>query len=410
MSRAIAHVRGLMAPSGASPLGLPADFQMSPDSAWQVKLARDVSTAITERVNPSLDSLAAFLERERNNAPEAIGLSSLPGGGVYYATLLRYRSTLEVTPEQAHAMGLREVTRLAALAAAARRDARLPVNRDSLRALLVTDSQFVVSDASSITAQAARLYDGAVQELDTLFEPMPRTTLSIGIHPETESTSVLAEYREPTTIAPSALYLINPVKLGARSSLVLPGLILGDLMPGLHHQRTTQFENLALPQFRRRVSHDGFVRGWQLYALHVADSLSRSLTPAQRFGIRLRELSAACGLVVDTGIHALGWTREAALAFLRSYLLLDDEDLEEEFILEAIESPGSLSAGTLGAREFRGLRLWAMRELGDRFSLREFHQELLLVGSVPLPVLGSHLERWIWEQNNNARPPAGGGR
>jgi uncharacterized protein (DUF885 family) len=188
---------------------------------------------------------------------------------------------------------------------------------------------------------------------------------------------------------------------------VLPGLIAGDLMPGLHRQRATQFENLGLPLCRRFSEHAGFVHGWQLYALHVTDSLSRSITPAQRFGIRMRELAAACGLVVDTGLNALGWTREDALAILRAWLPLDDDELELEFIVRATEAPGMLGAGTLGARELRGLRQWAERELGDGFTLAAFHRELLRVGSVPLPVLGSHLERWIWEKNRPVLvPPA----
>ena len=132
-----------------------------------------------------------------------------------------------------------------------------------------------------------------------------------------------------------------------------------------------------------------------------------TLAPWQRFGVRLHELSAACGLVVDTGINALGWTREQALEFLRAYLPDDDAVLQREYIDVASESPGTLAAAALGARELRGLRRWAMRELGDRFSLAAFHREVLRVGSVPLPVLGSHLERWIWEQKTAVRPDAG---
>jgi uncharacterized protein (DUF885 family) len=406
LNRAIAHVRELIGPPGASPFGRPPDVTVEGDSAWLLLLTRDISTAITERVNPALDSLLTFLESQRDSSPAAIGMNRLPGGAVHYAALLRNRTTLEITPEDAHATGLREVARLASLAAAARNEARLPVSRDSLRGILGTDTQFVIGDAGSIPEVAAKIFEQAVTDLDSLFPPTPRIPLAIGIQAEMESGSSLVEYEGPSLLRQSARYLINPVKLGTRSSLVLPGLILRDLMPGIHHQRATQFENLGLPTHRRLSSHEGFVKGWGIYALHVADSLSRTLTPVQRFGARLQELAAACGLVVDTGINALGWSSEDALAFLRSYLLLDDADLIEEFILAAIESPGELSAGTLGAREFRGLRRWAMRELGDRFSLSEFHREVLRVGSVPLPVLGSHLERWIWEQNNPASPTA----
>jgi uncharacterized protein (DUF885 family) len=403
IQRAIAHVRGLIAPADASPFGMPPGFHESPDSAWRAQLARDVSAAISQKVNLSLDSLASFVEADLTHASDAPGMSRLPGGAVHYATLLRYRSTLDISPEDAHAIGLGEVARVAALAALAREGAGLPVSRDSLLALLAADT-VLTADGTTIPGTAARIFEATVAEFDSLFPPTPRVPLSIGIQPEAESSSSLAVYQAPTIARPAARYLISPSRLSAWSSLLLPAMVLGDLMPGLHHQRSTQFEHVGFPQFRRHATHDGYVMGWQVYSLHVGDSLSRSLTPAQRFGVRLRELEAACGLVVDTGINALGWSREAALAFLRSYLPLGDDDLERDFILRAIESPGALSAATLGAREFRGLRQWAIRELGDRFSLSAFHQELLRVGSVPLPVLGSHLERWIWEQNNPVPP------
>ena len=112
LERALAHVRSLIAPAAASPFGLPADFVVSPDSAWRVNLSRDVAAAINERINPALESLVSWLEGERDRAPDEIGLVRLPGGGAYYETLLRYYSTVDVTPTDAHAIGLREVSRL----------------------------------------------------------------------------------------------------------------------------------------------------------------------------------------------------------------------------------------------------------------------------------------------------------
>lgn len=415
--RAITLVRNLIAPAAASPFALPRDFLASPDTAWHTRLVRDVATAITEKVNPPLDSLAAFLERERDRAPDSLGLSRLPGGAAHYAALLRYRTTLEVTPEEAHAIGLREVARIAPLAAAARDEARLPANRDSLRQLLMRDSVFVIDDRVSLPERAARLLGEFAKSLDTLFGPAPPIPVTIGIIPiKAEAQSPISVYEPPTLAEPSARYLLNSLQLEARSGFMLPAMVIADLMPGRHLQQATQFQaavssaRVELEAVRSQMHHDGFVRGWQSYALHVADSLSRALTPSQRYSVRLRELAAACGLVVDTGIHALGWSQQNALAFLRAYLPDDDAWLEREFIFEAIESPGTLAAATLGARELRGLRRWAMRELGDRFSLAAFHREVLRTGSVPLPILGTHLERWIWELKNPPVPRPGARR
>lgn len=405
-SRAVTHLRSLIAPPVSSPFGLPSSFQASPDTAWHAQLTRTVADVITQQVNPALTSLAALIEREHVLASDTLGMFRLPGGPIHYATLLRYRSTLDITPVDAHAIGLREVARIAALAALARRDADLPVNRDSLRATLRRDTTFLFDERSSIQERAAQLFGRISKEMESHFVPVPAMTLSIGALAGPTDTSPLAVYDQATEARPSAIYLLNIDQLVSRSGLLLPGLVTGDLMPGRHLQEGTQVENAELPLFRRLGSHDGFARGWQIYAIDVADSLSTTFAPWERFGLRIRELAAACGLVVDTGINALGWSRTDALNFLRAYLPDDDVDLEREFIFPAAESPATLAAAALGARELRGLRRWAMRELGDRFSLQAFHAELLRIGSVPLPVLGSHLERWIWDQKNPVPPPA----
>jgi uncharacterized protein (DUF885 family) len=402
--RAIAHLRGLIAPPELSPFGLPTTFQAPADTAWKTQLVRDVGDVIRLVVNPALDSLVALLEQENDRGSDVLGLARLPGGAAHYGALLRYHTTLDITPEEAHVIGVREVARIAALAAAARDAARLPVNRDSLRALLRSDPSFAFDERSSIPERTAELYASLLQELDSVIGPASGIPVAIGVT-DSSTAAAPATYERPTATRPSARYLLNIEDLVSRSAIVLPGLVVGDLL-GFHQQQATQLANTSLPTFRRLASHDGFVNGWQIYVLGVADSLSTTLQPWQRFGLRLRELAAACGLVIDTGINALGWTRADALNFLRAYLPYDDADLDDDFIFPASEMPGKLSSGALGARELRGLRSWVTRESGDRFRLAAFHAEVRRVGSVPLPVLGSHLEHWIWEQNQPAPPPA----
>lgn len=401
IARAITHVADFIAPPDFSPFRMPNPPAPSPDSSWQMQTAQSVADQILHQVNPALDSLVRFLESELSNSSDSLGVSRVPGGSAYYATVLRYRTTLDISPEDAHAFGLREVARLAALAAAARDSARLPVARDSLRAAFRSDSTFMFDERVSIPERAAQFFTAVTSDLDSLFALLPTQTLSIGGFAG-KPAEAPAIYEPASVQKQTATYMINVDRLISRSGLVLPGMIIGDLMPGLHLQQGLQVENTSLPAFRRLANHDGFVRGWQSYALATTDSLYGALLPWQRFSVRLRGLADACGLVVDTGINAIGWTREDALRFLRAYLPDDDADLERDFILVASESPGYLSAATLGARELRGLRQWATRELKERFSLAAFHAEVLRVGSVPLPVLGSHLERWIWEQRQPA--------
>jgi uncharacterized protein (DUF885 family) len=270
---------------------------------------------------------------------------------------------------------------------------------------LSRDSAFVFDERSSLPERTAHLFEAAVKSLDSLFGPIPVMALSIGAMTGVSEASPLATYDLPTLNRASATYQLNVEKLVPRSALLLPGMVAADLMPGMHLQQGTQLQNPELPAFRRLAMNGGFVRGWQMYALDVADSVSTTLLPWQRFSYRMQELATACGLVVDTGINALGWSREDALRFLRGYLPYDDDDFDRDFIFPASERPGFLAAATIGARELRGLRRWATRELGERFSLAAFHAELLRIGSVPLPILGTHLERWIWDLNHPT-PPA----
>ena len=358
--RAIAYLRDLIAPSEASPFWLPSGLPASSDSAWQSQLTRAVEGVIEQQVNPSLDSLATFLERNLDEGADSPGLSRFPGGSGHYATLLRHRSTIDITPADAHAIGVREVTRIAGLADSARRLAGLPANRDSLRRVLATDSTFAVDLQRSIPEAGAQLFERAMRSLDSLFQPAPAMPLAIGAMRRETDLSPLVSYEPASAANISARYLLNPLQLEARSALVLPGLVVGDLMPGMHLQQATQFENTNLPAFRRLGYHDGFVGGWQLYALDVADSLS---------GASLRGSDSVCGCAnwprhavsssIPVSTHSDGRV-ETHSTFCDRTFHEDDADLERDFIIAANESPGALAAATLGARELRGLRRWAM--------------------------------------------------
>jgi uncharacterized protein (DUF885 family) len=412
--RAATHVRSLATPPPESPFSVPAEFDAMPESTWQAGVASDVSELISSRINPGLEELATYLEGiYLSVAPGQPGLSQYPGGAAHYAALLRFHSTIDITPVDAHAIGLREVARLAVLAAQARAATDLPVDRDSLRLALRRDRRFSLDTATGSTRPSddlpsliARLYDEALTRMDSVFGGNAPVSLSIGLLPSRDSlTGPVSVYDSPRIANMVGRYRVNPDIVLRRSMVTLPALVYEDLMPGGHNQLARQRLNASIPLARRVAEHAGFVRGWQAYALDVADSVVGAADPVVRFGIRLHELAFACRLVVDTGINAFGWTEDAALAFLRSYLPFDDAELRREYIVESVERPGWLSAGALGARELRGLRAWAERELGDRFRVPAFHAEVLRVGSVPLPVLGSHLERWIWEERTRSERP-----
>lgn len=417
LPRIAQHVRSLVAPPDSSPFGLPAGFVTPNVSDWRALLADSVAGVITDAVNPGLRQLAEHLEGPYAAfATDRIGLAQYPGGAEYFEALLRASSTLDMIPEDAHAIGLAEVTRLALAAVVERDRAGLPVDRDSLRVVLSTNPRYAFradssgSDAMAVVDLVASEYRSTLARLDSLFGGRGAVRLAFGLMDASPGQAgVLATYERPTALTGEGRYRVNADALLARPAITWPAMVHRDLMPGGHYQLSRQVVNAALPPSRRLANHEGFVRGWQGYAVSVADSLWGDVDPAARFGSRLEELAMACGLVVDTGINAFAWSHETALAFLRRYLPFDDAELER-IIATAVERPGWLSAAPLGARELRGMRRWVEQELGDRFSLAKFHAEVLRVGSVPLPVLGSHLERWIWEESVTIpRPtPAGG--
>lgn len=388
--RSASHVRAFIAPPEASPFSLVDTLPGAREGASEAATAM-----IALQVNPSLDSLASFLEAQVSSSPEESPLGALPGGREHFAAMLRFHSTLDVSPEQAHSIGLRETARLAQALDSAQR-AGGGGNRDSLLAARGDAPRWRIEDPAALPELAAGLFASISSTLDSLFGPTPAGRLSIGLM-AAATDSPVTRYRAPTAHH-DARYRLNAARLSAHGADELTAFVVADLMPGLHRQQATQRENEALPAFRRLAAHGGFVSGWRTYALAMAESALPSLSVAERSALRQHELAAACGLVVDTGIHAFGWTRGRSLAFLRECLPWPDDELEREFIVESIESPGRLSAAALGARELHGLRRWAERELGPRFNLGAFHRELLRVGSVPLPVLGAHLEHWIWEQ------------
>jgi uncharacterized protein (DUF885 family) len=400
--RAASHVRSFIAPAAASPF-MPVSADSAPADSARASIRRDVGDIIEREINPSLEALAAYFDQPANRESNDIGLSRFPGGSLHYANLLRFHATVDVTPEAAHTIGLDEVARAAAAVASMLRTAGMPANRESIRTLFERDS--TVGDPVQVVDSAASLYRQAAERLGDYFGIVSGEPLVIGPMSDDDATSsVLTRYEPGVPGRHRARYVLNVSQLASWRSAYLPSLIFADLVPGRHHQLLTQESSNAGNPFRRQSAHTGFVAGWEEYAVAVADSLAPASSTARRLAVRVRDLATACGLVVDTGINALGWSRSTALEFLRSWLPEDDATLEREFTVRAIEAPGTMAAAALGARELRGLRRWVERELGPRFDLGAFHSEVLRVGSVPLPVLGTHLERWIWDVKRTSPP------
>jgi uncharacterized protein (DUF885 family) len=404
---AVRFVRSLIAPADSSPF-LPSPARLEAlDSSGRARLQERVRQSITSRVNPALERLAAYLTGDyAAHASDRMGLWQYPAGQQYYRFLVRSYSTLDIAPEEAHAVGLHEVARLDSLVAQRRSASGLPADHDSLLARLKSDPRYAVISAGTVVDHLVAEYQQTALVLGKAFSRSPELSTDIqAMSPGLEEGGELAFYQPVTVADPQGHYFFNTARWRARTIFTLPARVYEDLMPGRHYQAALQRENADLPVLRRVVTHAGYVDGWSTYAIGLADSLRADADPAHHLAALYQELAHACGLVVDTGINYFGWTHDQAMAFLRTRLPENDDELERDILRPALELPGSLTAATLGARELRGMRRWAEKELGDRFDLRAFHDEVLSLGSVPLPVLGTHLEWWLWRERSKPTAP-----
>lgn len=405
LPRAVGFVRSLMKPPAESPFAPVASRRAALDSAVSARFIAELAEAIEQRVNPALARLVGDLEGEyRAAAPALLGLGQYPGGLPHYQALLEFESTLDITPEEAHAVGLEEVLRFDTLVAQARVAAGAPADRDSLLAWLVgalrgsPHAATAGAAAETVPARITAQLDSAPQKLIPAIAAPPLSVVVIDTMTTGEAEwGPMARYIPPSVGMPAAVYRVNLRQVRDGTWYPVTARVMHDLMPGQHLQAARQRENAALPAFRRAADYGGYVAGWRAYVLELSDSLA-ALSPAEKLSVRLLGLRAACGLVVDTGINYFGWGREKALDFLRRHLPDDDAMLERDFVLSAAEAPASLTPAALGARELRALRRWAEQELESRFDLRAFHETVLSAGALPLPVLGAHLESWIYEQ------------
>jgi uncharacterized protein (DUF885 family) len=322
-------------------------------------------------------------------------ISAQPGGREYYAFRVRQETTTDLTPDQIHAIGLAESARIRAEMEKVAREAGFPSREAYIRELRTNPVYFAKTPAELMAAAAltAKTIDG---KMPGLFRTLPR--LSYGIR------AIPAEIAEGTTTAYysqgapesgiAGTYYVNNSKLDQRPLWELPALTLHEAVPGHHHQIALQQE-IDLPPFRRNfVSFTAFVEGWALYAESLGGEMGLYDTPAKRMGQLSYQAWRASRLVVDTGIHAKGWDKARAVAFMRDNTALTDGNIEAE-VNRYISWPGQALAYKLGELRIKALRAKAEKALGAKFDLRRFHDAVLLQGPVPLDVLETQIDDWI---------------
>ena len=366
------------------------------DAGRWAALQGQAKTLISDRINPAYRAFdAAYVRDIKARCRTNVAVSALPDGKAYYAFQVRQQTTTDLTPAQIHDIGLGEVARIrAAMTALAVKSGF--ASREAMIADMRTNTKYFAKSGDELIAAAALQAKRIDGRMPTLFGRLPR--LPYGVKPipaETAPGSTTAYYSPGSPAAGiSGTYYVNLSKLDQRPLWELPALTAHEAVPGHHHQIALQQE-LAMPAWRQyTVSFTAFVEGWGLYSEHLGIELGIYDTPQKDMGRLSFEMWRACRLVVDTGIHAQGWSKERAVAYMKDNSALTDANIDAE-VNRYISNPGQALAYKLGELKILELRARAERALGSKFDVRRFHDALLGHGPVPLDTLDTQINDWI---------------
>jgi len=365
------------------------------EAEWRPLEAR-ARELIAGTINPAYEkTLAFYTEEYAPKCRRTIGISATKGGPAYYAFRVRAETTTDLTPDAIHKLGLSEVARIAAEMEGVAKKAGF-ADRKTYIQHLRTDTRYYPKTGGELMREAgyiAKLIDGWMPKL---FGRLPRLPYTVREVPAEIAPGTTTAYYNSGTLSSGTpgVYYVNTSKLDQRPLFELPALTIHEAVPGHHHQISLAQE-LDLPAFRRfGYSATAFVEGWGLYSERLGIEMGLYDTPAKDMGRLSYERWRACRLVVDTGIHSKGWTRDQAIRFMLDNTALSRGNIEAE-VNRYITWPGQALAYKLGELTIRRLRDRAETELGSRFDLRAFHDAVLEQGAVPLDVLEAHVAEWI---------------
>lgn len=330
---------------------------------------------------------------------ESLGMNALPDGTAWYAFKVRQFTTTSLTPDQIHNLGLREVKRIRAEMDHVIASVGFKGSFSDFTQFLRTDPQFFYPDSATVV----RAYRDIAKRIDPrlieLFGTLPRLPYGVTTVPSYAAKSQTGAYYWPGS--PQAgrpgWFFVNTYDLKEHPKWSMETLTLHEAVPGHHLQMALAEELENLPDFRRYGGYTAYVEGWGLYAEGLGSELGLYEDPYSKFGQLNYEIWRAIRLVLDTGIHALGWTRQQAIDYFKENSAQADHEVVVE-VDRYIVNPGQALAYKLGQLKFNELRTFAATELGPRFSIRTFHDEVLRNGALPLDVLDAHVRAWVAAQ------------
>ena len=370
----------------------------------QARLRAEAVDAYQRKVRPAYRALLAFFtETYLPRARETVGLGALPDGHRWYAFRARLNTTTDLSPERIHELGLSEVRRIRTEMDSIIGSLGFTGSFADFTTLLRTDQRFFYPDSASLI----RAYRDIAKRIDPglvkLFGRLPRLPYGVIPVPSYAARSQTTAYYEPGSLRAGrpGYFFANTYDLKSRPKWEMEALTLHEAVPGHHLQLALAQEQEALPEFRKFGGYTAFVEGWGLYAESLGAELELYQDPYSKFGQLTYEIWRAIRLVVDTGIHTKGWTREQAIDYFTANSAKATHDIEVE-VDRYIVWPGQALAYKIGQLKFKELRAAAKAELGEKFDIRKFHDAVLENGALPLDVLDGHIRGWIGAQKRVA--------
>jgi uncharacterized protein (DUF885 family) len=372
-------------------------FPASISAADQARIRTETLAMVKDQIYPAMTRLRDFLKNEYlPRAREQVGLSAMKGGDVLYAKLLRDTTTLPLTADEIHNLGLSEVARITTEMEKVKQEVGFKGTLQQFFEYIRTDPKFKMTSREALTQGYYDIGKKVDALLPQYFSTIPKTKLDIRPYdPVIERFQAGGSYESGTPDASrNGVFYFNAYDLPSRTTPGMTTLYLHEGAPGHHFQISLAQENSALPPFMRFGGNTAYVEGWALYAETLGYDMGFYKDPMQRQGTLDDEMLRAMRLVVDTGIHAKGWSRERAIKYMLDNSSMGKTDATNE-VERYIAIPSQAVAYKVGALTIQRLRKKAEAELGPKFDIRDFHAQVLMTGALPLAILEQKIDRWI---------------
>ena len=356
--------------------------------------------AMNDKVLPAYAKLLTFLNEEYSPAArKPVGIGSNKAGRDYYKALVKYFTTLDITPDEVHALGLSEVKRIRAEMDEIIAETKFEGTFKEFLKFLRTDEQFYAKSADDLLKEAAWIAKRIDGQMPKYFGILPRLPYGVMAVPDEIAPNYTTGryWGGNPEQGLAGNYVVNTYDLSQRPLYNLPALTLHEGVPGHHHQISLAQEMKNVPEFRRSLYPNAFGEGWGLYSEKLGVEMGIYHTPYEQFGRLTYEMWRACRLVVDTGMHWKGWTREQAESCFLENSALSPHNIRTE-VDRYISWPGQALAYKIGELKILELRKRAEDSLGADFDIRSFHDEVLSAGGIPLNILEDRIDGWIQRQ------------